>query len=379
MGRRRPLRRRHLEVFPRFPRGRPRRGAGGGGGAGGGAGRGERGGAGRRGAAGRGGARRRAPGARRRVAKRAAGRPRAAGSRWGAPGRAAARGRRGGRGTGRRKRGGTGRGERCGTGAPGARPRAAGSRRGARPPAPRPGARGAAARAAPGPGAGARRRARGAGGRAREPRGRREARGPAPPARGGARGPAPPARGGARGSAGARTRSTACTRSRRPGSMAMTRVLSTSNSSDASRARLRTSRVFSLLVTTGSARIGPSRCLSGRTFDLRNRRDAATPSVLTKKSKHRSRRPRLRNGASLKTDRQRASLALRRLYRLRSRTWNSFFRDSTPHSDAPKPSSKNVFASMRTWHMPIRAWGKRVKRRTRRRRAPARLRNSSDS
>ena len=246
----------------------------------------------------------------------------------------AGRGERGGAGrrerggTGRRKRCGTGRGERCGTGrrergGAGRRERGAGSRRGARP--------------------------RAAGSRW------------------------------GRGSAGARTRSTACTRSRRPGSMAMTRVLSTSNSSDASRARLRTSRVFSLLVTTGSARIGPSRCLSGRTFDLRNRRDAATPSVLTKKSKHRSRRPRLRNGASLKTDRQRASLALRRLYRLRSRTWNSFFRDSTPHSDAPKPSSKNVLASMRTWHMPIRAWGKRVKRRTRRRRAPARLRNSSDS
>ena len=311
MGRRRPLRRRHLEVFPRafprFPRGRPRRGAGGGGSAGGAA----------------------APGA----------------------GSAAAPGA----GSAAEPGAGSGAGSAAEPGAGSAAEPGAGS-------AAEPGAGSAAE-----PGAGS--AAAGRGG----------ARGPAPPARGGARGPAPPARGGARGSAGARTRSTACTRSRRPGSMAMTRVLSTSNSSDASRARLRTSRVFSLFVTTGSARIGPSRCLSGRTFDLRNRRDAATPSVLTKKSKHRSRRPRLRNGASLKTDRQRASLALRRLYRLRSRTWNSFFRDSTPHSDAPKPRYKNVFASMRTWHMPIRAWGKRVKRRTRRRRAPARLRNSSDS
>ena len=190
MGRRRPLRRRHLEVFPRFPRGRPeawggrrrRRGRRGGAGRGerGGAGRRERGGAGRRkrGEPGA-GARRRAPpraagagsaaagsgappgvaGARRRPrvardgargpappARGGARGPAAAGSRWGAPG-ARRRGRRGGAGrrkrggTGRRERGGTGRRERCGTGRRergggsrwGARPRAAGSRRGARP------------------------------------------------------------------------------------------------------------------------------------------------------------------------------------------------------------------------------------------------------
>ena len=360
MGRRRPLRRRHLGSLPRFPRGRPRRGAGGGGGAGarrrargsaGGAGRRERGGR-RAGSAAEPGA-----GARRRVAMgreaprrrlavgREAPRRRLAVGREGARrrlavGRARERGGAGGAagpgagsaaGTGRRERGGTGRRERCEPGAErgggsrwGARPRAAGSRRGARP------------------------RAAGSrwGARKRWGSNPLDRRAPDHDARVDGDDPGPL-------------------------HVELLRCI-TSAPEDVPR----------LLVVGhhgGSARIGPSRCLSGRTFDLRNRRDVMTPSVLTKKSKHRSRRPRLRNGASLKTDRQRASLALRRLYRLRSRTWNSFVRDSTPHSDAPKPSSKNVFASMRTWHMPIRAWGKRVKRRTRRRRAPARLRNSSNS